>query len=200
MRSFSAEVPMNIIAKLNEKLSKYTSPKVNWLTKRPRLLNLMGGVFSCVPFLGFIALLSSLLDADWVFILSVIIAAFVTPLVAMTVFWLFEKQQTPKQEKVIEKYTNLILKNFSESEYYEVKIKLLKILNSEPYTPVHFLEEMFTLKTNLVKDKQREDEKYSVNDCSKLTVLIEQLEQDETAHQVAKNEIREQKLKSVFKL
>lgn len=200
MRSLSAEVPMNIIAKLNDKLSKYTPPKVNWLTKRPKLLNLMGGVFSSVPFLGFITLLSSSLDTDWVFILSVIIAAFVTPPIAMTVFWLFEKQQTPKQEKVIEKYTNLILKNFSESEYCEVKIKLLKILNSEPHTPVYFLDEMFTLKTNLVKEKQREEEKCSVNDCSKLTVLIEQLEQDQTAEQINKNEIREQKLKSVFKL
>lgn len=202
MRSLSAEVTMNIIAKLNDKLSKYTSPKVNWLTKRPRLLNLMGGVFSCVPFLGFIALLSSLLDADWVFILSVIFAAFVTPLVAMTVFWLFEKQQTPKQEKVVEKYTNCILKNFAESEYYDVKIKLLKILNSEPYTPVYFLEEMVRLKEIIDQQIQREKDEQSVavNDTSQLTVLIEQMEHNETAHQVVKNEIRKQKLKSVFKL
>lgn len=113
----------------------------------------------------------------------------------MAVLWFFEKQKTPQREKVIEKYTNCILKNFAESEYHDVKIKLLKILNNEPYTPVYFLDEMIRLKKIIDQQTQRKKDEQSVavNDTSQLTVLIEQMEHDE-------NEIREQKLKGVFKL
>jgi len=124
------------------------------------------------------------------------------PLPSAVVFWLFGKHQTPQREKVVEKYTNLILKNFAESEYYDMKIGLLKILNNEPYTPVYFLDEMVRLKEIADQQRQRKKDENSVavNDSSTLTVLIEQMEQDQTASQAAKNEMREQKLKNVFKL
>ena len=132
----------------------------------------------------------------------VVVGFIFLPLPSTAVFWFFEKQKTPQREKVIEKYTNCILKSFAESEYYDVKIKLLKILNNEPYTPVYFLDEMIRLKEIIDQQIQRKKDEQSVavNDTSQLTVLIEQMEQNETAHHIAKNEISEQKLKSVFKL
>lgn len=205
MRSVSKGLIMSIITQLNEKLSKYTSPKVNWLTKRPLLLQLVGTVSSLVTFGVSLALfVPFLMSFDTVFNSALIVALgfIVVPIPSMAVFWLCEKQHTPQRERVIEKYTNCILKNFAESEYYDVKIKLLKILNSEPYTPVYFLEEMVRLKEIIDQQIQREKDEQSVavNDTSQLTVLIEQMEHNETAHQVVKNEIRKQKLKSVFKL
>lgn len=205
MRSVSKGLIMSIITQLNEKLSKYTSPKVNWLTKRPLLLQLVGTVSSLVTFGVSLALfVPFIMSFDTVFNSALIVALgfIVVPIPSMAVFWLCEKQHTPQREKVIEKYTNCILKNFAESEYYDVKIKLLKILNSEPYTPVYFLEEMVRLKEIIDQQIQREKDEQSVavNDTSQLTVLIEQMEHNETAHQVVKNEIRKQKLKSVFKL
>lgn len=198
MRSLLAGVLMDIIAKLNEKLSKYRSPKLNWLTKRPVLLQWVGAVSAFVTTGVLLTLvLLPFFNTSFVSALFLAFSVIVTTGGPIGVLWWFEKQQTPKREKVIEKYTNLILKNFSESEYYEVKIKLLKILNSEPYTPVYFLDEMVRLKE--IADRQSQ----AVNNSSQLTDLIEQLEQleqDETAHQVEKNEMREQKLKSVFKL
>ena len=197
---------MNIIAKLNEKLSKYRSPKVNWLTKKPWLLQLFGTTLSLVTLMATLALFAHFpLSFFNTFFKSVLIlvGGFVfLPLPSMAVFWLCEKPQTPQREKVIEKYTNLILKNFAESECSEVKIKLLKILNNEPYTPVYFLDEMIRLKEMADHQRQREKDEHvvSVNDSAKLTVLIEQMEQDENANQAAKNHIREQKMKSVFKL
>lgn len=205
MRSVSKGLIMSIITQLNEKLSKYTSPKVNWLTKRPLLLQLVGTVSSLVTFGVSLALfVPFIMSFDTVFNSALIVALgfIVVPIPSMAVFWLCEKQHTPQREKVIEKYTNCILKNFAESEYYDVKIKLLKILNSEPYTPVYFLDEMVRLKEIIDQQIQREKDEQSVavNDTLQLTVLIEQMEHNETAHQVVKNEMRKQKLKSVFKL
>ena len=189
---------MNIIEKLNEKLSKYKSPKVNWLTKKPWLLQFLGTTLSFVTFWVSMALVVPLLmPFDTLFkpILIAILCFTFLPLPSMAVLWFFEKQKTPQREKVIEKYTNCILKNFAESEYHDVKIKLLKILNNEPYTPVYFLDEMIRLKKIIDQQTQRKKDEQSVavNDTSQLTVLIEQMEHDE-------NEIREQKLKGVFKL
>lgn len=125
-----------------------------------------------------------------------------TSFAATVVLSFFEVKKTPQREKVIEKYTNCILKNFAESDYYDVKIRLLKILNNEPYTPVYFLDEMIRLKEIIDQQIQTEKDKPSmpINDTSQLTVLIEQMERDENDNHIAKNEIREQKLKSVFKL
>lgn len=196
---------MNIITQLNEKLSKYTSPKVNWLTKKPWLLQFLGITLFLVTLVVSLALFVSFLRSfDTVFnsALIVTLGFIIVPLPSMAVFWLCEKQHTPQRERVIEEYTNCILKNFAGSEYYDVKIGLLKILNSEPYTPVYFLDGMVRLKEIADQQSQREKDEQSVavNDTSQLTVLIEQMEHDETAHQVAKNEMREQKLKNVFKL
>jgi len=205
IRLVSTGLLMNITAKLNEKLSKYTSPKVNWLAKKPWLLQLLGTTSSLVTLGISLALFVPLLmSSDTVFKSGFIVAlGFIfVPIPSTAVFLLCEKQKTPKREKVIEKYTNCILKNFAESEYYDVKIGLLKILNNEPYTPVYFLDEMVRLKEIADQQIQREKDKelVAVNDTSTLTVLIEQMEQDEAANQTAKNDIREQKLKSVFKL
>lgn len=196
---------MNIIEKLNEKLSKYKSPKVNWLTKKPWLLQFLGTTLSLVALGVSMAIFPLfLMPFDTLFkpILIAILCFTFLPLPSMAVLWFFEKQKTPQREKVIEKYTNCILKNFAESEYYDVKIKLLKILNNEPYTPVYFLDEMIRLKEIIDQQRQRKKDENSVavNDSSTLTVLIEQMEQDQTASQAAKNEMREQKLKNVFKL
>lgn len=196
---------MNIIAKLNEKLSKYTSPKVNWLTKRPWLLQVVGTTLSLLTLGVSLALFTPFLMSSYTFFVSTLIVIFgfiMVPLPSAVVFWLFGKHQTPQREKVVEKYTNLILKNFAESEYYDMKIGLLKILNNEPYTPVYFLDEMVRLKEIADQQRQRKKDENSVavNDSSTLTVLIEQMEQDQTASQAAKNEMREQKLKNVFKL
>lgn len=197
---------MNIITQLNEKLSKYRSPKVNWLTKKPWLLHLLGTISSLATLVASLALFvylpQSFLNTFFKSVLILVGGFVFLPLPSVAVFWLCEKQQTPQREKVIEKYTNLILENFAESECSEVKIKLLKILNNEPYTPVYFLDGMIRLKEAADHQSQREKDKHvvAVNDSSRLTVLIEQIEQDENANQAAKNEIREQKLKSVFKL
>lgn len=205
MRSLLAGVLMDIIAKLNEKLSKYRSPKLNWLTKRPVLLQWVGAVSAFVTtgvLLTLTLVLLPFFNTSFVSALFLAFSVIVTTGGPIGVLWWFEKQQTPKREKVIEKYTNLILKNFSESEYYEVKIKLLKILNSEPYTPVYFLDEMMRLKEIADQQSQREKDKHlvAVNDSAKLTVLIEQMEQNETAEQISKDGMRDQKLKAVFKL
>lgn len=206
---------MNIVTQLNEKLSKYRSPKVNWLTKRQWLLNLTNTVFSIATlgvqafvFIKTLEFLSDYSTPDYsnpfsfflMILGSVITSSMVSVLLAA--LWSLWNRVTPQREKAIEKYTNLILKNFSERECSEVKIKLLKILKNEPYTPVYFLEEMIRLKEVADHQSQREKDKHvvDVNDVSQLTVLIEQMEQNEKANQAAKNEIREQKLKSVFKL
>lgn len=207
IRWLSPEILMSIITQLNEELAKYRSPKVNWLTKRPVLLGWMAATSAIATFFLLLPLFHSVPSffnmSSLIVALSTTVGVLFVPLCTVVVFSWLEKQQTPKRERVVKKYTKMILEKFSESEDHDIKIKLLKILNDEPYTPVSFLEGMFALKRNLVAEKQaeqRQKDKPSVNDYSNLTVLIEQLEQRENANQVAKNEIRDQKLKSVFKL
>lgn len=200
---------MDIFTQLNEKLSTYKSPKVNWLTKRPLLLNtigvvcavttlavLMTGLFSLLSLLG-----SSLQTSVFFIALTFFMSALVLPFISVVVFWLFEKQGCPKQKKVIQKYTNSILTTFSESEYYSIKIKLLKILNNEPYTPVYFLDEMLRLKNDFDEEKQKEKGCFvSVKDTSKLTVLIEEMEENKTSELMVENTVREKRVESISRL
>ena len=160
---------MKIHTQLNEKLSTYKSPKVNWLTKRPFLLNtigmgcalatlalLMTSLFALVSLLG-----SSVICIALVFFMS----SLVFPCVSICVFWLFEKHSCPKQKKVLQKYTDSIVTKFSESEYHDIKIKLLKILNNEPYTPVYFLDEMLRLKNGFDEERQKKKKKGTLCFC-----------------------------------
>ena len=206
---------MNIVTQLNEKLSKYRSPKVNWLTKRQWLLNLTNTVFSIATlgvqafvFIKTLEFLSDYSTPDYsnpfsLFLMilgSVITSSMVSVLLAA--LWSLWNRATPQREKAIEKYTNLILKNFSERECSEVKIKLLKILKNEPYTPVCFLEEMIRLKEVADHQKQTEKDKHvvDVNDLSQLTVLIEQIQQNESANQFEIKAVSEEKMKNILKL
>ena len=198
---------MKIHTQLNEKLSTYKSPKVNWLTKRPFLLNtigmgcalatlalLMTSLFALVSLLG-----SSVICIALVFFMS----SLVFPCVSICVFWLFEKNSCPKQKKVLQKYTDSIVTNFSESEYHDIKIKLLKILNNEPYTPVYFLDEMLRLKNDFDEERQKKKKKelcVSVKDTSGLTVLIEEMEEHKTFELMVENAVREKRMESISRL
>lgn len=107
----------------------------------------------------------------------------------------------PSKKKVIQKYTNSILTTFSESEYHSIKIKLLKILNNEPYTPVYFLDEMLRLKNDFDEEKQKEKGcSVLVKDTSKLTVLIEEMEENKTSELMVENTVREKRVESISKL
>lgn len=198
---------MKIHTQLNEKLSTYKSPKVNWLTKRPFLLNtigmgcalatlalLMTSLFALVSLLG-----SSVICIALVFFMS----SLVFPCVSICVFWLFEKHSCPKQKKVLQKYTDSIVTKFSESEYHDIKIKLLKILNNEPYTPVYFLDEMLRLKNGFDEERQKKKKKelcVSVKDTSGLTVLIEEMEEHKTFELMVENAVREKRMESISRL
>lgn len=104
---------------------------------------------------------------------------------------------------MLQKYTDSIVTKFSESEYHDIKIKLLKILNNEPYTPVYFLDEMLRLKNGFDEERQKKKKKelcVSVKDTSGLTVLIEEMEEHKTFELMVENAVREKRMESISRL
>lgn len=201
---------MDIITQLNEKLSTYKSPKVNWLTKRPLLLNAIGMMCAFTTFallmtsvLSLVSVLGFSQSSPLFFTLALFWFALIVPSCSMWVFWMFEKRGCPKQKNVIEEYTNSIVSKFSENEYHSIKIKLLKILNNEPYAPVHFLDEILRLKNDFDEQRQREKEtgrSVSVKDTSRLTILIEEMEESKTSELIVENTVREKRMESISRL
>lgn len=200
---------MNALAQLNEKLSVYQSPKVNWLTKQYMFLKILGNVcaFSTFALWTAMNIWIAFLLTDWnsikIFCFAVGVIC-IGPILSAIVHREFEKRRYPRQKKVIEQYTNSIVQRFSENEYHEIKINLLKILNSEPYTPADFLDQMLSLKEDHDGELQKEEEKkissLLVKDVPTLTVLIEKMEANERV-EVAQRNVGCEKLKeNIFKL
>lgn len=206
--------------KINKKLSEYQSPKVNWLNKRPFLLYTLSAVCAVATFVlllsGFFSVVSAPvlenalsqqnvsqqeLIAFAVFVLTLI------PVCSVWVFLLCAKKVYPQQKKAIKKYTGAIVKGFREEEFYDIKIKLLKILNNEPHTPVNFLDKIFYLKSRWDYERQLETKQSKgktkssvVTDVSALTVLIEEMEQDKNDELIKKSVDCKKRAESIAKL
>lgn len=200
---------MSTLTQLNKKLSAYQSPKVNWLTKQYMLFKILGNVcaFSTFALWTAMNIWVAFLLTDWndikIFCFAVGVIC-IGPILSAIVLRVFDKRRYPRQKKVIEQYTNAIVQRFSENDFYEIKINLLKILNSEPYTPADFLDQMLSLKEDHDGDLQKEEEKkissLSVKDVPALTVLIEKMEADECVEVAQRNVVSEKLKENIFKL
>lgn len=200
---------MDILARLNEKLSVYQSPRVNWLTKQHVLFKILGHTCTFLTFVLWSAInfWHTLVLTDWGYIDIIYLAAgviYIGPCLSSLVYRQFEKRRYPKQKKVIEWYANAILQTFSDNEYHKIKIDLLKILNSEPYTPVDFLDQMLDLKKDHDWRLQQEEGKkvvsLSIKDISSLTVFIEKMEEQVNKEEINNQTVREKHMKSISKL
>ena len=111
-----------------------------------------------------------------------------------------DRYSFPHKKDVVEKYTDDIIKGFAESEFDDIKIRLLKILKDEPYTPVCFLDEMLVCKYLFDQQQKNKECVKTVRDFLNLTVLIEKIEQNVNDKVAKRNFVRKHRFKNISKM